>query len=171
MTVPYMQLIVMCISQDGNDSGNAGVLIAHYGLADAARRHSWQSTGDKLCKPTPPDSLQKAANRSIFACVLLVLLLWGALAHYLPSLDHSRYFHADIFNVALPLLSAMLYTRAERCFFTVALSRCSSPHLPVLCTSLLLSVTGNLFLPDPPPAPPPLSEARGADKTGEPRKR
>lgn len=108
-----------------------------------------------MCKPTPPDSLQKAANRSIFACVLLVLLLLGALAHYLPSLDHSRYFHADISNVALPLLSAMPYTRAERCFFTVALSRCSSPHLPVLCTSLLLSVTGNLFLPDPPPAPAP----------------
>lgn len=35
-------------------------------------------------------------------------------------------------------------------------------------SSRLLSVTGNLFLPDQPSLSPPLSEARGADKTGEP---
>lgn len=169
-----MQLIVMRIRQDGNDS-------ECHELCDAAQRSSWQwsSAGDKLLKPeknkpkkifliffeankvrclsanrNPPGSLQKAVNRSIFAWVLLVFLL---LRHLLIISSHS--ITADISMLMFPTSPFLCYllrsTRAGRRFFAVALSWFSSPHLPVLQRgSLLLSVTGNLFLPDQPPFPP-----------------
>lgn len=119
----------------------------------------------------PLDSLQKATTRSIYSMHVCswCFSVWG---HLLIISLHS--ITADIstliFATSPFLCSPLRSTRDEHCFFAVALSWCSSPHLPVLQPgSLHLSVTGNLFLPDH-PLPPPLSESRRADKTGEPRK-
>ena len=91
------------------------MLIAHYGsdgLAAAARKSSclWSLTGDALSRQQNnkknrnlPVSLQKAANKSIFACVLLVRLLLG---HLLIISPHS--ITADISMLILRRSSSAL---------------------------------------------------------------
>lgn len=160
MTVSYMQLIVMRISQDGNDSECHELRLNQKPEKNKQTKNlSYFFEANKVrclsANRNPPGSLQKAVNRSIFAWVLLVFLL---LRHLLIISSHS--ITADISMLMFPtspfLCSLLRSTRAERRFFAVALSWFSSPHLPVLQRgSLLLSVTGNLFLPDQPPSPTP----------------